>query len=201
MPYAPSILSEKMNFFFDKFNKSPYMSFALNVTKNHEKIKAAVHVDGTSRPQAVFKEQNIKFYNLIKQFYKLSSVPAVLNTSFNRHGIATIVTPRDAINHLLNECVDILVIEDFIVYKNKIKNKKMPKLIDEKKYIFVEKILHLVNLIKNNETKILKEISNNIFFSINKISLNLVNKELIIDNKKINCKSIDREKLWKILLN
>ena len=65
---------------------------------------------------------------------------------------------------------------------------------------YLHKRSHL-DLIKNNETKILKEISNNIFFSINKISLNLVNKELIIDNKKINCKSIDREKLWKILLN
>ena len=201
MPYAPSILSDQMGIFFKKFNKSPYMSFALDVVNNHDKIRAAVHVDGTSRPQAVFKELNFKFYNLIKHFYKITAVPAVLNTSFNRHGIATIVTPRNAIDHLLNGCVDILVIEDFIVYKNKNSNKKKLKLIDEKKYIFIEKLLHVINLINNKELNILKKmIIEDNFFLKNKITFNSKTKKIFVGNKKINCINIDREKLWKILL-
>ena len=119
MPYAPSILSEKMSTFFKKFEDSPYMSFALKVERNHKKIPAGIHVDGTSRPQAVFKSINKRFHTMISHFYKLTNTPAVLNTSFNRHGIATIVTPRNAVEHLLNECIDILAIEDFIVHKKK----------------------------------------------------------------------------------
>ena len=67
---------------------------------------------------------------MISHFYKLTNTPAVLNTSFNRHGIATIVTPRNAVEHLLNECIDILAIEDFIVHKKKVVKKG--KIIEEK---------------------------------------------------------------------
>ena len=117
----------KMSTFFKKFEDSPYMSFALKVDKNHKKIPAGIHVDGTSRPQAVFKSINKKFHTMISHFYKLTNTPAVLNTSFNRHGIATIVTPRNAVEHLLNECIDILAIEDFIVHKKKKWLKKRKK--------------------------------------------------------------------------
>ena len=178
MPYAPSILADKMELFFDKFTKSPYMSFALDVVRNKKKIPAGVHVDGTSRPQAVYKELNKKFYTMIKYFYKTTNVPAVLNTSFNRHGIATIVTPRNAIEHLLNECIDVLVIEDFIVFKKKKYNKKKEKIIAEKSYIFVEKLLHIINLFKNGDYKnINKDKLISIFLKENMISLNFKKKK------------------------
>ena len=79
MPYAPSILEEYMKFFFDNKIKTPYMSFALKIKKNSNKIPAAVHVDNTCRPQTVSKKFSPKFHELIKEFYKISKVPAVLN--------------------------------------------------------------------------------------------------------------------------
>ena len=117
MPYAPSILEEYMKFFFDNKIKRHTCRLHLKL-RNSNKIPA-VHVDNTCRPQTVSKKFSPKFHELIKEFYKISKVPAVLNTSFNRHGIATIATPRNAIEHLLNGCVDLLAIEDFIVYPNK----------------------------------------------------------------------------------
>ena len=201
MPYAPSILSDKMNLFFKNFPNSPYMSFALNINKNFAKIAAAVHIDKTCRPQSVSKNNNKKFYKLIENFYKLTKVPAVLNTSFNRHGISTIVTPRQAIEHLLNGCVDILSIGDFLVYKNKNKNFLKEKIYNETKYVFVEKILHICEAILKNDGDLKKIIlSNKNFLNKHKIKINLNNKTLQIDNKKIKIKNFDRDYLWKNVL-
>ncbi len=201
MPYAPSILADKMNLFFGKFTKTPYMSFALDVTKNQNKIPAGVHVDGTSRPQAVYKDLNEKFYSMIKYFYKLTKVPAVLNTSFNRHGIATIVTPRNAIEHLMNECIDILAIEDFIVFKRKKKIENKEKMIKEKSYIFIEKLMHIINLINNKDFEVIKKDKSILsFLTKNKIKINLRLGRIAFKGESILTKGLSREKLWKILL-
>ena len=78
-------------------------------------IPAAVHCDGTSRVQKVNRESSPKFYKLIQEFYSITKVPCLLNTSFNRHGISTVGTPRQAIEHLLFSNIDYLVINNFIV--------------------------------------------------------------------------------------
>lgn len=201
MPYAPSILSDKMNLFFNNPISTPYMSYSLNIAKNPEMIAAAVHVDNTCRPQSISKDQNPGFYNLINQFYKLTGVPAVLNTSFNRHGIATIVTPRQAIEHLLNGCVEILVIDNFIVYGNRKSNLIREKLFDERYYIIIEKIVHILEaLIKQDKDleKILQ--ANSDLMGEFKIKINLKTKTVVIKNQKIKIDSLNREYLWRKLL-
>ncbi len=171
MPYAPSILEDKMEFFFNKKISAPYMSFALKIKKNANLIPAAVHVDNSCRPQTVSKSTNENFYKLIKEFFKITGVPAVLNTSFNRHGIATIGTPRQAIDHLLNGCIDILVIDNFIVYPNTKLKRNNKTLLSEKYYLFIEKIINILDILKNEKKSLKKTllISNN-FIKKNNIS-------------------------------
>ncbi|MEQ8390857.1 MAG: carbamoyltransferase C-terminal domain-containing protein [Thalassospira sp.] len=117
MPYAPSILEEEFEDWVEKPLYSPYMQIAFRVTEeNARKIPAAVHVDGSSRMNVVRRSDNAAYWSLINSFYRETGIPMVLNTSFNRHGIATISSPRQAIEHLLEGCMDSLVIEDFVIH-------------------------------------------------------------------------------------
>ena len=116
MPYAPSILDEYLLDWVDSYYYSPYMQVAFDVNgavKN--KIPSAVHVDGTSRFHVVKKNENELYWLMIDEFRKLTGVPMVLNTSFNRHGISTFSTPRQAVEHLMEGCMDYLVADNFIV--------------------------------------------------------------------------------------
>jgi hypothetical protein len=116
MPYAPAILEERGNEFFEGFVPAPYMNMAFRVRagKAHL-IPAAIHVDGTCRAQSVNEIQNPVFYRLISQFAEITGVPMILNTSFNRHGVPIVATPRQAIEHLLEGSVDLLAIEGYLV--------------------------------------------------------------------------------------
>jgi carbamoyltransferase len=116
MPYAPTILEEHGHEFFEGFVPAPYMNMAFRVRpeKTHL-IPAAIHVDGTCRAQSVNEIQNPVFHRLISQFAKITGVPMVLNTSFNRHGVPIVATPRQAIEHLLDGSVDLLAIEGYLV--------------------------------------------------------------------------------------
>ena len=116
MPYAPTILEEHGNEFFEGFVPAPYMNMAFRVRpEKAHLIPAAIHVDGTCRAQSVNERQNPVFYRLISQFAKITGVPMVLNTSFNRHGVPIVATPRQAIEHLLEGSVDLLAIEGYLV--------------------------------------------------------------------------------------
>ena len=76
---------------------------------------AAVHVDGTARPQLVRKEVNPDFYSIIQEYYKLSGIPSLINTSFNMHEEPIVNTPKDAIRAFLHGNLDYLAIGDFLV--------------------------------------------------------------------------------------
>jgi carbamoyltransferase len=80
------------------------------------KIPAIVHVDGTSRIQAVKEEINPRYHKLISEFYKISGVPIVLNTSFN-DSEPIVCTPKDAINTFLKTKIDYLALGNFLVSK------------------------------------------------------------------------------------
>ena len=97
---------------------------------------------------------------MIDEFFKITGVPAVLNTSFNRHGIATIGTPRQAIDHLLNGCIDILIIDDFIVYPNVKLKRNNKTLLSEKYYLFIEKIINILDILKKEEKNLNKTFIN-----------------------------------------
>tara|TARA_Y100001970_G_C14256833_1_gene876166 strand:+ start:1106 stop:3040 length:1935 start_codon:yes stop_codon:yes gene_type:complete len=116
MPYAPSILEEDYLDWVDQEHYSPYMQIAFDI--NPEKtsmVPSAVHVDGTTRVHVVRKSENPLYWDLINEFKKLTGIPVLLNTSFNRHGIATISTPRQSIEHLLEGCMDYLALGDNLV--------------------------------------------------------------------------------------
>ena len=112
---------------------------------NRKLIPSAVHVDGSARVQYVDKKISPKFWKIIEEFYKISNLPMLLNTSFNRHGISTICSPRQAIEHLLEGCMDILYIENYKVEfdKNRKVKKKTIKFFDEKEMLKKNNILWL----------------------------------------------------------
>ena len=86
-PFAPAVLEEFQSDYFDYTNPVPYMTEVHPVKKKkRSEIPAVVHVDGTGRIQTVIKKTNPKFWSLINNFYKITGVPVVLNTSFNVQG-------------------------------------------------------------------------------------------------------------------
>lgn len=117
-PFAPSVLEEKAHEFFDVVY-SPYMLLTTKVKKGkRRKIPAVVHVDDTSRIQTVNEAQNPRYYALIKEFYALTKIPMVLNTSFNSHG-PIVETPEDALNCFLESGLDTLCMGDYIIKRQK----------------------------------------------------------------------------------
>lgn len=119
-PFAPSILKEYNSEYFELNCESPYMLLIAKVKKPNE-VPAITHVDGTARVQTVTKEDNGIYYDLIKEYHKLTGVPVILNTSFNVDGEPIVETPEDAIRCFLGTQMDYLVLEDVILKKKPFK--------------------------------------------------------------------------------
>jgi len=117
-PFAPSILKEFVSDWFDINDDVPFMSKVYKI-KNSKKnlIPAVVHTDGTCRLQTVDGKYNKDYYNLIKEFYKLTKVPIILNTSFNENE-PIVRNPEQAIECFLRTKMDHLVIENHILSRN-----------------------------------------------------------------------------------
>ena len=179
MPYAPSILEEDYKDWIEREHYSPYMQVAFYMQKDKiSKVPSAVHVDGTSRVHVVRKSENILYWNLIKEFKRITKIPVLLNTSFNRHGISTISTPRQAIEHLLEGCMDFLVIDEYLVSfeeNRKIINKK--QIIETEDYLLKMNAIKRLDVFKKFGSK--KQLSS----YINKLS-SLIGEEIIFENKK-----------------
>ena len=117
-PFAPSILEEEKNNWFETKYDNIYMSAVEKIKKEKRKlIPAVTHVDGTGRVQSVKLEMNEKFYNLIKHFFKHTDVPILLNTSFNENE-PIICQPQEAINCFLRTDLDVVVIGNFVIERN-----------------------------------------------------------------------------------
>jgi carbamoyltransferase len=120
-PFAPSVLLEEAENWFEFDNTAPESPFMLRVCKvkadRMNEVPAIVHVDGTGRLQTVTREANGRFYELLRRFYENTGVPILLNTSFNIMGQPIIETPADAITCLLSSGLDCCVFEDRIVFK------------------------------------------------------------------------------------
>ena len=113
-PFAPSCMEEHYKEYFDTNQVSPFMSRIVQVKS--DKIPGVTHIDNTARVQTVNKEFNPKFWALINEFYKISGVPMLLNTSFNRHE-PIVETPKHAFRTFERSGLDILVIGDYVVRK------------------------------------------------------------------------------------
>lgn len=119
-PFAPATLAEYAHEYFLIDRESPYMLFVPLVKEDKiNKIPAVTHVDGTGRLQTVTREFNGKFYDIIKSFYEKTGVPVLLNTSFNVAGEPIVETPEEAIKCFLGTDIDALLIEDYLLVKNK----------------------------------------------------------------------------------
>ena len=115
-PFAPSILEEYVSEYFDIDRPSPYMLMVAKVKKPND-IPAVTHVDGTGRLQTVSKESNPLYYDLITQFYQITGVPVVINTSMNVKGEPIVNTPEHAYNMLKKTDMDYLVMGNCLVRK------------------------------------------------------------------------------------
>jgi carbamoyltransferase len=139
-PFAPSILSEEVGNWFELKNISPYMLLVSDVKKEikitmtpeqknlfgidklnikRSEIPAVTHVDYSSRVQTVHQETNPRYYKLIKKFKEITGCPILVNTSFNIRGEPIVGSIKDAFRCFMGTNLDILVIENFILYKSK----------------------------------------------------------------------------------
>jgi len=118
-PFAPAILSEMANEFFEITQPSPHMLIAVTVKSDKiSKIPAVVHVDNSARVQTVDNLNNPKFRKLLEAFHDETGCPVLLNTSFNVKGQPIVNSPNDAIDCFLSTNIDVLAIGDFIIEKN-----------------------------------------------------------------------------------
>ena len=137
-PFAPSVLREDVKNWFDLKFDSPYMLFVAELNKSlqismndsqknlfgidklnikRSSIPAVTHVDYTARIQTVHRETNPRYYDLINEFKKITSCPVLVNTSFNIRGEPIVNTIEDAFRCFMGTDLDILVCENFILYK------------------------------------------------------------------------------------
>jgi len=119
-PFAPAVRKEDVHQYFEHGWDSPYMILVDNINPEwRDLIPAVVHRDGTCRVQTVTADWNARFYNLIGAFKDLTGVGVLLNTSLNKKGMPIVETPLQAIELFFSGAMDVLVIENFIIYKNK----------------------------------------------------------------------------------
>ncbi len=122
-PFAPVIPAEDAKDFFDVDTEVPFMSFVYPVRKEkRERLPAITHVDGTGRLQTIRREANQKYYDLIKEFEKLSKIPILVNTSFNIRGEPIVMTPEQAYRCFTGTGIDFLVMNNFLIKRDN--NKK-----------------------------------------------------------------------------
>ena len=146
-PFAPSILLEKVDDWFDCSHNSPYMLLVYGIKKNklvkinkrklsngslkdlyfkRSFIPAVTHVDNSARVQTVDKKTNYLYHNLINQFYKKTGCPVLINTSFNIRSEPIVCTANDAFKCLMGTDMDLLVIGNYLIYKEE-QNSKLLK--------------------------------------------------------------------------
>lgn len=117
-PFAPAVLEENANDFFELKSVSPFMTLASRVKEDKKaQVPAITHVDGTARVQTVSKKTNPRFWKLIKEFEQLTGVPMVINTSLNLKGDPIVCTPDDAISCFKRCNMDYMVIGDYVAEK------------------------------------------------------------------------------------
>jgi len=139
-PFAPSVTREDLAEWFELNCDSPYMLLVAGVNKsirremNQEEknlfgidklnikrstIPAVTHIDYSARIQTVHEKTNPKYYRLIKKFKEITSCPVIVNTSFNVRGEPIVCTVEDAFRCFMGTNLDMLVCENFILYKEK----------------------------------------------------------------------------------
>jgi carbamoyltransferase len=120
MPFAPATLYEHRNDCYKNIDGADYAAQFMTVTvdctdRMKRESPAAVHVDGTARPQLVTATSNPSFYRIITEYHRLTGIPSVINTSFNMHEEPIVCTPDDAVRAFLQGNLEYLAIGNFLV--------------------------------------------------------------------------------------
>jgi carbamoyltransferase len=137
-PFAPSVLKEKVNEWFELNVDSPYMLFVAPVKKEkcyqmtdeqnklfgieklnilRSEIPSVTHIDYSARIQTVHKQTNLRYHKLISKFEEKTGCPIIVNTSFNVRGEPIVCSPEDSYRCFMRTEIDVLVIDNFILYK------------------------------------------------------------------------------------
>ncbi|WP_458186547.1 carbamoyltransferase family protein [Haladaptatus sp. NG-WS-4] len=119
-PFAPSMLEDAAEEYLENGRPAPFMITASDVKQEKRAdIEAVLHpADDSTRPQTVHKEQHPRYYKLISEFADITSVPVVLNTSFNDHAEPIVETPTQALKDFYGMGLDVLVLNNVIVEKS-----------------------------------------------------------------------------------
>lgn len=120
MPFAPVTLYEARERFYLNMKGAEHTAEFMTITfdctdEMKEHCPAAVHVDGTARPQLVKRDVNPGYYDIIAEYGKLSGVPCLINTSFNMHEEPIVCSPEDAVRAFLDGRLDYLAIGSCLV--------------------------------------------------------------------------------------
>jgi carbamoyltransferase len=117
-PFAPSVLAERADEYFEHAGRNPFMTRVCPVRREmRDSIPAVTHADGTARVQTVERETDPLYWNLIDAFGELTGVPVVLNTSFNVRGQPIVNTPREAAETFLSTSLDALVCGNYLALR------------------------------------------------------------------------------------
>ncbi len=135
-PFAPTVLLEDATTYFDSSHESPYMLRVTQVRQNRclypteevdiiqkvnqkrSDIPAVTHVDYSARVQTIEREYHPDYYDIVQQFKELTGYGVIVNTSFNVRDEPIVCQPYDAVRCFMNTDMDVLAIEDFILYKS-----------------------------------------------------------------------------------
>jgi carbamoyltransferase len=120
MPFAPVTLFEQRHRCYENVDgaefAAQFMTITLNCTDYMKRAcPAAVHVDGTARPQLIREEVNPSYYRILREYHSLSGIPSLINTSFNMHEEPIVNSPRDAVRAFLQGNIDYLAMGNFLV--------------------------------------------------------------------------------------
>jgi len=145
-PFAPSVTAEKVSDYFEMNAQSPYMLLVAPVQRKwrremtaeekelegiellnvkRSEIPAVTHVDYSARVQTITKEQNPRFYQLLKKFDEKHGCPVMINTSFNVRGEPIVCTPEDAYRCFMRTHMDFLILGNYLL--NKTEQKPLEK--------------------------------------------------------------------------
>jgi carbamoyltransferase len=122
-PFAPSVLMDKASEWFEIDCDSPYMLLVAQVREGKRTIPSVTHVDNSARLQTVTRDEAPLYYDLIREFEKITGVPILINTSFNVRGEPIVCTPQDAYLCFMRTNMDYLVVGHHLLDK-----KQQPKL-------------------------------------------------------------------------
>ena len=120
MPFAPTTLEKYKHKCYCNIKSAGYTAKFMNISFDctdfmKENSSGAVHVDGTARPQLLYKKDNQSYFLILDEYRKITGNPSIINTSFNMHEEPIVCTPHDAVHSFRRSSLDYLAMGDFLI--------------------------------------------------------------------------------------